>query len=482
MKLMILGTMSNVGKSLFTVALCRYFSNLGYKVAPFKAQNMSLNSIVSVEGGEMALSQYIQAIAARTVPSVLMNPILLKPDVQGIEIIAKGKPIDFEKSNRRYMYDKKLELLNIVLESFNELAKSYEIVILEGSGGTAEINLKEREINNITLAKILNCPAILIADISNGGAFAQVAGTFELLDDEERDLIKGFLFNKFHGDPTLLQDYPEKLAKRYNTRFLGTVTYIEHNLPEEDILSKKIGVQSELKVDIIKLPRFSNTFDFDPLFENFDVALVEEPRSDTDVIIIPGTKLPIHDLRWLKNKKDAILKSLKNKAFLIGICGGFQILGEKLIELDQNGKVVNREDGLGLLPIETVFHPYKITCWLTGKENLFGTIVEGYEIHRGISTPTKDVKPFAIIFKKNNAPTENFDGVILDRIIGTCFHHLFHNHQFFEKYFTMVAEEKGKSLDAIKRYDLDAQIELIAYHFTNSIDMESIFELIRFTQ
>ncbi len=476
---MVIGSMSNVGKSLITTALCRYFSNLGYKVSPFKAQNMSLNSIVSTEGGEMALSQYIQAIAARTNPSVLMNPVLLKPDVGGVEVIVKGRIVNLHNSSRRYMYDKKSELLSVVLECFNELSKHYDMVFLEGGGGAAEINLKEKEINNITLARILNCPALLVADISNGGAFAQVAGTLELLGKQERDLVKGFLFNKFYGDPSLLQDYPKKLGDRYNTKFLGTITYVEHKLPDEDMLSKKkCNSSSDLKVDIIRLPRLSNAFDFDPLFENFDVAFVDEPRHDTDVIIIPGTKSTIHDLRWLKSRKDGVIRGVKNGAFLIGICGGYQMLGEKLVEIDENGSITDQEEGLGLLPVETVFYPTKVTTWLTGRENLFGTIVKGYEIHRGISTPIKDLQPFVAVFEKNNTPVESFDGAISERIIGTYFHNLFHNREFVEKYFRMVANKRRKSVGEIKNYDLDTQIELITSHVTNCIDMESLHEIL----
>ncbi len=475
---MVAGTMSGVGKSLFTLALCRTFANLGYKTAPFKSQNMSSNSIICEDGREIALSQYIQALASRKTPTAEMNPVLLKPSVNGMQLILNGRLLKTE-SARNYMYSNKKELLKIVTESFEVLKAESDLIIAEGSGGCAEINLKKREINNITLAKVLNLPVVLVANIEKGGAFAQVTGVLELLSDSERELIKGFIFNKFHGDPKLLEDYPHKLARKYKIEFLGTIPYLSHNLPEEDMIFEKRGKDSQIKVDILKIPYMSNHFDFEPLFENFDVSYVTHIRSDCDLIIIPATTNIFESLRWIKSKKREILEALKNGSFLLGISEGYQMLGETVSQIDKEGKLVHQEEGLKLINFKTVLSPTRIAAWLNASDQIFGTTITGYELHHAVFESYNSISPFSKVTSRNNISCNFTEGLVMGRIFGTNLHNLFHNHQFTRLFFQLIAENRGKQLAEVKEYNLDLEIEKISNHFASHVDVQKIIQFVK---
>lgn len=463
MVLMIQGTASNVGKSIITTALCRYFTKKGIDVVPFKAQNISLNSIVSDDEGEMAIAQYIQALACNKKPSYLMNPILLKPDVKGSQLIVKGKPVQ-NIGNKKYMYSSKKELFNIAVECLNKLIKEHELVIIEGAGSAAEINIKD--IANMSIAKKVNANVILVADIDKGGAFAQIAGTMTLFTEKERNLVKGFVFNKFKGDKKLLLDFPKQFGKRFNIKYLGTVEYFNHFLPEEDISPFKEGI-GDLKVDILKLPHISNTFDYDPLFLNTNAIFTQNIRENVDLIIIPGTKSTINDLTWLLKRKKQIEKALKNGAFLFGICGGYQMLGKKLIE---NNK---EYQGLGLLNSITYFSKRKIIRNVYAKENLFNTIIKGFEIHHGISKSFE--KPFSKIYYNKNVI---HDGSIKNKIFGTYIHNIFHNKDFLEKFLNVIRTEKNYKKNSINIKTLNEEIDKITDFITSQLDMEEIEKIV----
>ncbi|BBJ27995.1 cobyric acid synthase [Athalassotoga saccharophila] len=473
--LMVQGTSSGAGKSLITMALCRHFKRKGLSVAPFKSQNMSLNSAVSVEGGEMSRSQYLQSIACEEPPSVKMNPILLKPEIDGSQIIFLGKPYGHINA-RDYMYSKKEEFLSRSLESLGDLIKTHDIVIVEGAGSPVEINLKSRDIVNMSIAKAFNIPVILVTDIERGGSFAQIVGTMELLEKDERSLVRGYLFNKFMGDKSLLGNYPEIIAKRYGIDFFGVMPYVNHKLPEEDsMIEWRSSSGKDLNVDIIRLPHISNFDDFDPLIWNTNLRFVQSGPLNGDIIIIPGTKMTIEDLEWVKNSKlDIEIKNAaKRGSYIVGICGGYQMLGEELRDAKKCVK------GFGLLPVITEFRPEKVTSNLEGIENLTGKSIkiEGYEIHHGISI-TRDSHPFAQVKRVNGKETDYEDGYIEGRIFGTYFHGLFRNFDFTQEFLNILRASKKLEPKTLKAFSIIEEIDKFTDVFESNIDVKRIEELI----
>ncbi len=473
--LMVQGTTSGAGKSLITMALCRHFKRQGLSVAPFKSQNMSLNSAVSVEGGEMSRSQYLQSIACEEPPSVKMNPILLKPEIDGSQIVLLGKPYG-HLSAREYMYSKKEEFLSHSLESLDALIKTHDIIVVEGAGSPVEINLKSRDIVNMRIAKAFNIPVILVTDIERGGAFAQIVGTMELLEKDERSLVIGYLFNKFMGDKSLLGDYPDMIAKRYGIDFLGVMPYANHKLPEEDsMIEWRSSNGRDLNVDLIRLPHISNFDDFDPLIWNTNLRFVQTGPLNGDIIIIPGTKTTIEDLEWIRNSKlDIEIKNAaKRGSYIVGICGGYQMLGEELRDSQRNVK------GLGLLPVITEFQSEKITSNLEGIEKLTGRSIkiEGYEIHHGV-TICRDRSPFAHVKYANGKETYYEDGYISGKIFGTYFHGLFRNFDFTEEFLNIVRVSKKLEPQKLKAFSLIEEIDKFTDLFESNIDVKRIEELI----
>ncbi len=475
--IMIQGTSSGVGKSLITMALCRHFVRKGLKVAPFKSQNMSLNSAVSVEGGEMARSQYVQAIASNTYPSVKMNPILIKPENKSSQIILLGKVYDRVKA-KDYMNSTKSNLFEITIDSLKELLALNDIVIIEGAGSPAEINLKDKDIVNMKIAKAVSCPVILVSDIERGGAFAQVAGTMELLEKDEKRLIAGYIFNKFIGDPSLLEDYPQRLAKRYKMRFFGTMPYVHHKIPQEDSMIEwnKEG-HGDVEVDIIKLPHISNFDDFDPLFWNAKARYVENGKLNADVIILPGTKTTLEDLKWLVNSglADEIKRAQKRGAFIVGICGGYQMLGEE-IEDPISGE---NERGLSILPVRTTIERDKRVSNLKGKTDLFGeTVLIGYEIHHGTTHYTANVKQFLTVNEVNGKKINYISGAVRGNVFGTYLHGLFGNFRFTENFLNAVRKKKGLEPRSINSNSLIEEIDSFTDLFELNVDVKAIEEVV----
>src|SRR5262245_12013470 len=382
--LMVVGTASPAGKSILVTALCRILSRRGVRVAPFKSQNMALNSFVCRDGSEIGRAQVAQAEAAGVAPEVDMNPILLKPtNNHQIQVVLHGRV--YGKMTVAEYYERKPFFFEKSLQSFHRLASKFDVIILEGAGSAAEVNLKERDIVNLPFAKAVGSPAVLVADIDRGGVFASIVGTFALLDDEERDLIRGFIINRFRGDVRLFSGGPEFLEKRTGQPCLGVLPYIESlRIDQEDSVSleeheSRAGV---FRVGVIRLPHISNYTDFIALACVSGVTLEYLSEPDTSgpivLVIIPGTKNTIADLRWLIDRgfKKPLLDVLERGGWVLGICGGYQMLGQKVS--DPNGAEEGGvQAGLDFLPVETELDINKVTVQSRGR-TLLGPAVAGY--------------------------------------------------------------------------------------------------------
>ncbi|ASJ14035.1 cobyric acid synthase [Thermococcus radiotolerans] len=473
--LMVLGTSSGAGKSLLVTALCRIFSNLGYDVVPFKSQNMSLNSAPSIEGGEISRAQYLQAIACRKRPSVRFNPILLKPEGNmRSQVVFMGKPIG-SVSARDYMLSRKEELFRKAMTVLDELKEKHDLVIIEGAGSPVEINLKDYDIANTRVMLYAGAKGILVTDIYRGGSFASIVGTMELLKPEEREAIIGFVFNKFRGDPSLLGPGFEYLEERYEKPTLGVIPYVEHRLPEEDSLTEFPKVRGELHIQIIRLPHISNFTDFEPLHWANGVDYVTRAEEiKGDVVIIPGSKNTVEDLLWLRENgfEDAILEAHRDGSFIVGLCGGFQMLGEKILDTVESKRGIVK--GIGLLPAKTVFERVKRTNHLRAEvlwEPARGMAVEGYEIRFGRSVSER---PFSVIRAINSAKAFEPEGAVGERAFGTYLHGIFHNFAFTERFLNLLREERGLEPISIEDWSIEEEIEGFAKVVEKNLDVERI--------
>lgn len=398
--IMIQGTMSNAGKSLIAAGLCRVFRQDGLKVAPFKAQNMALNSFITREGLEMGRAQVVQAEAAGVEPSVLMNPILLKPtNDMGSQIIVHGE-VWGQMSAREYFAVKR-QLLPEVMKAYDALAAQNDVIVIEGAGSPAEINLKNDDVFvNMGMARAAKAPVLLVGDIDRGGAFAQLYGTVALLDDEERAMVKGVIINKFRGDERILEPGLRQLEDLVHIPVLGVVPYVRLDIDDEDSLSERLtnGAAKLVDIAVIRLPRLSNFTDFRALeaVEGVSVRYVGRTADfgEPDLVILPGTKNTMADLLWLRQSglEGKILRFAHAGGPVLGICGGYQMLGEELSDplgVEQGGRL----RGMGLLPVRTVFTEKKTRTRVNGTfgavEGVFAALshqpFEGYEIHMGES-------------------------------------------------------------------------------------------------
>ena len=444
--LMIQGTSSSVGKSLLVTGLCHLFARRGVRVAPYKAQNMSNNAAVCPDGAEIGRAQAVQALAAGLEPHVDMNPVLIKPEADSrSQVILMGRP--WKTLDARDYYPKRDILWREVRSSLDRLREQYELVIIEGAGSAAELNLRANDIVNMAVARYANCPVLLAGDIDRGGIFAQLLGTLWLLEPEERALIKGLIVNKFRGDIDLFTDGVKILEERGDVPVLGVVPYL-HNLhiPEEDAVALEnpfsISPPSagSTEIVVIHLPRIANFDDFDPLEREPGVHLryVQKPDQvgSPAAIIIPGTKSTANDLAWLRAQglDNVIRKQALSGGAVVGICGGYQMLGEIIRDPERIESQSEQMDGLDLLPIETVFGGEKATHqaraqivngpgWLA---NLRGQTVEGYEIHMG---RTQSASAWLKISERNGDPVQVVDGAVSKngRVWGCYFHGLFAN-------------------------------------------------------
>ena len=395
--IMVVGTTSHAGKSLLTAAICRILSRRGWRVVPFKGQNMSLNAYVTANGGEIGYAQAVQAWAAGVPPLIEMNPILLKP--QGdmtSQVILKGKAVG--KVSAADYYEQYFEIgWQAIEESLKLLGGEFDLIVCEGAGSPAEINLKHRDLTNMRVAKYLNASTLLVVDIDRGGAFAHVVGTLELLEPEERALIRGVVINKFRGQRSLLEPGIKWLEERTGIPVVGVIPWIDQAFPAEDSLDlferKSHKSQSELTVAVIRLPRISNFTDFDPLEAEASVTVKylspKQNLGHPDAVIIPGSKTTIADLLVLQ--KTGMAEAIQNYAAaggtVIGICGGFQMLGQQVIDPDGLEGEPGRYQGLGLLPIKTLITDHKTARQRQVTSNFpqLGMPVAGYEIHQGRS-------------------------------------------------------------------------------------------------
>ncbi|RHW39452.1 cobyric acid synthase [Lysinibacillus yapensis] len=489
--IMVQGTASDVGKSLICTALCRIFANDGYRVAPFKSQNMALNSYITKDGGEIGRAQGVQAEAARVDATTDMNPILLKPKGEMMsEVIVHGKHrqnIDAKTYRENFV-----ELvMPEVQKSVEKLQQQYDILLLEGAGSPAEINLKDRDIANMRMAHLADASVILVADIDRGGVFASIIGTLMLLDEDERARVKGIIINKFRGMEELLTSGIEWLEEKTNIPVLGVIPYLDVAIDAEDSLALsslhlKKPKQDELSIDVamIRLPHISNFTDVDPFYDEpgVGVRLVTNLHQllTPDLLILPGTKNTVEDLNWLKHSGFAqaiqVLASRGTKIF--GICGGYQMLGELLIDseaVEGNGGIF---EGLGLLPIETTFVHQKQAVQTRGVL-MDGQQVSGYEIHLGRSKKTADIRSFIRLKdgRSDGAITEN------GQVIGTYLHGIFHNRLYTRKLINELRQQKGLPLlseDVKSDGELrEEAYEMLDYHVRKHLDMENLYSLIQ---
>lgn len=456
--IMVVGTTSHAGKSLITTAICRILSRRGWRVAPFKGQNMALNAYVTQTGGEIGYAQAVQAWAAGVVPSVEMNPILLKP--QGdmtSQVILKGRPIG--KVTATDYYEQYFELgWRTIEECLQHLATEFDILVCEGAGSPAEINLKHRDLTNMRVAKHLNAPTMLVVDIDRGGAFAHVVGTLELLDPDERALIKGVVINKFRGQRSILEPGIKWLEERTGIPVIGVIPYLEEVFPAEDSLDllerKPQKALAELNIAVIRLPRIANFTDFDPLESEPTVAVKYlSPKQDLghpDAVIIPGTKTTIADLIVLQ--KSGMAEAIQNYAAsggtVLGICGGYQILGQMIADPEGVEGQAGRFQGLNLLPIKTVMTGQKIARQRQVTSNFpqMGLPVSGFEIHQGrsrIEQQEIDSKAYQPLFDDVNL------GLVdnCQSVWGSYLHGLFDNGPWRRAWLNRLRQQRGlKSL------------------------------------
>jgi adenosylcobyric acid synthase len=474
--LMIVGTASHVGKSILVTALCRILSQRGVRVAPFKSQNMALNSYVCRDGSEIGRAQVVQAEAAGIEPEVDMNPILLKPtDNRQIQVVLHGRVYGTMSANE--YYEQKSFFFDKTLESFHRLASKFDVILLEGAGSAAEVNLRDRDIVNLPFAKAVGSPAILVADIDRGGVFGSVVGTFAVLENEERALIRGFIINRFRGDIRLFAGGAEFLEERTGRPCLGVLPYIEAlRIDQEDSVSLENYPRQNgaFRIGVIRLPHISNYTDFNPLdcVSGVTLEYLNSPDAGLpqDLIIIPGTKNTIADLRWLIDRgfKKLILDILERGGWALGICGGYQMLGKSVADpfgVEQGGS----ESGLDLLPVQTELDINKVTVQSKGRSFL-GPDVAGYEIHMGRTNRLKAVDPFLI--KEDG----DLDGAVLGRVAGTYFHGLFENADFTRRFLTVVAETRRSEWRPGRvGYSKQAEYDRLAAAVREHLDVERIF-------
>lgn len=496
---MFCGTASDVGKSIVTSAFCRCLVKRGVSAAPFKSQNMSLNSCVTPEGGEIGRAQAVQAQACGINPHTDMNPVLLKPNSDtGSQVVVQGRPVGNMSIAEYDAY--KPAAFEKVRESFNRLRHAYEFIVIEGAGSISEINLKKNDIANLKVASMARCPVILVADIDRGGVFAQIIGTIELLEPPERSRVKGIIINKFRGDADILKPGIEFIEQRTGIPVLGVLPWFAAiNLPAEDSvalgkLSKAAGTVADpgkIHIGVLRLPRISNFTDFDPLQNEADVQLsyVERPDQlqELDVLIIPGSKSTIADLHFLMERElfDAIGDF---KGHIVGICGGFQMLGTEVFDPDGVESSAKEARGLDLLPSTTVLLVEKEThqalAYLDEGGLSLATgcngVMSGYEIHMGLTTLETGSRPFSRIFRRGDTPVTIEDGAVSDdgRVFGTYLHGIFENSRFREIYLNGIRREKGMPLKRGLEKETQADpFDQLAEQFEKNLDLPRLMAI-----
>ena len=478
--IMVQGTMSNAGKSLLVAGLCRIFKQDGYRVAPFKSQNMALNSFITSEGLEMGRAQVMQAEAAGMTPMVCMNPILLKPtNHTGSQVIVNGEVLG-NMSARDYFAFKK-QLIPDIKRAFKKLEEYADIIVIEGAGSPAEINLKQNDIVNMGMAEMVDAPVLLVGDIDRGGVFAQLLGTLMLLEEKEKKRVKGLVINKFRGDKSILDPGIEMLEEKGNVPVVGVVPYMELFLEDEDSLTERFDRKSEGLIDIavIRYPRISNFTDFN-VFEQMPEVTVRYVTSISelhhpDMIFLPGSKNTMGDLKWMRqNGLEAAVKKFSEDIPVFGICGGYQMLGQEISDPDgveEGGKI----RGMELLPVSTILMPEKKRCQIEGKiERLNGLFhvlsdctFKGYEIHMGRTGTEEKV----VVTSGMN-----------ENIYGSYVHGLFDEGIIANTMVQALAEKKGIEIESGEFEDYqtfkDKQYDKLADTLRMYLNMEEIYEML----
>jgi len=502
--IMIQGTGSSVGKSIIVTALCRIFYQDGFRVAPFKAQNMALNSFITKDGKEMGRAQVVQAEACGIEATVDMNPILMKPTSEvGSQIIVCGKPIGNMQAQEYRNY--KSKLISVVKDSFLKLAHHYELIVIEGAGSPAEINLKEDDIVNMRMAQIADCPVLLVADIDKGGAFAWVVGTLELLTIKERNRIRGIIINKFRGDKEILQPGLNYLERKTKKPVLGIIPYFRDiQIEEEDSVNSEKNryyTQPELgkiNIEVLYLPHISNFTDFDPLEREEGISLryvkIGERSSAPDLLIIPGSKNTLNDLYYLKKSgyQKEISNRLKKGTVIVGICGGWQMLGRELYDPEHTESSREKIGGLGLINGVTTLKSKKITFQVRAHllPNPFFNIQDelvGYEIHTGETILSGDEKPLFKITQRGSIQTDINDGVVSKKgmVWGTYIHGIFDNSSFRRSFINFLKSKKGLMIsngvnqDRISYQEQkDREYDRLACLIRDNLDMDKIYHIL----
>ena len=508
--IMVQGTMSNAGKSLLAAGLCRIFKQDGYRVAPFKSQNMALNSFITTEGLEMGRAQVMQAEAAQIRPMVCMNPILLKPtNHTGSQVIVNGEVVGNMSARDYFAYKK--ELIPDIKKAFRKLEEEADIIVIEGAGSPAEINLKENDIVNMGMAEMVDAPVLLVGDIDRGGVFAQLLGTLMLLTDDERDRVKGLIINKFRGDKSILDPGIEMLEEKGRVPVAGVVPYMELSLEDEDSLTERFDKKKEGLIDIavIRYPRISNFTDFN-VFEQMEEVTVRYVTSISelghpDMVFLPGSKNTMGDLKWMRqNGLEAAVKKLANDIPVFGICGGYQMLGNEISDPDmveEGGKI----RGMELLPIKTILRNEKKRCQIEGRiDDIDGSLSElsgcefrGYEIHMGESFYDECVGSVcaenANDKYKNGEEDNNINEKKVVRnvvssqnnthVYGSYVHGLFDTGEIAARIVQKLARNKGAKIENDKYEDYqtfkEKQYDKLADTLRLYLDMEEIYGMLR---
>lgn len=490
--IMVQGTMSGAGKSLLVAGLCRIMKRDGYRVAPFKSQNMALNSYITKEGLEMGRAQVMQAEASGISPLVCMNPILLKPtDHTGSQVIVNGQVIGNMSAREYFSY--KRDLIPDIKRAFRELEKLADIIVIEGAGSPAEVNLRENDIVNMGLAELVDAPVLLVGDIDRGGVFAQLLGTLMLLSEKERERVKGLIINKFRGDKTLLDPGIDILVEKGGIPVMGVVPYMEIMLEDEDSLSERFEKKKKGEIDIvvIRYPRISNFTDFD-IFETISGVSVRYVTSaaeigSPDLIFLPGSKNTISDLEWMRtNGLEDAVKEMVGKVPICGICGGYQMMGNRIFDPD-GVEAKGTMEGMGLLPVHTRLCREKIRRQVQGRVNmtkgifsvLSGLPYEGYEIHMGRTVNSQNPaaetadsgEPQMALISGNNK-----------NVCGTYIHGIFDKGETAAALVEALARSKGIAMG--KRLCMDyadfkeKQYDKLADILSEYLDMEEIYGIL----
>ena len=484
--IMVQGTASHVGKSVVAAGLCRLFANEGVRVAPFKSQNMSLNSFVTVDGGEIARAQELMARGARVTPTIDMNPILLKPrGDHRCEVIAHGRAIgDF--SARDYAKKVRSKALEAIARSLEKLKSEYDLLVIEGAGSPAEINLRKYDICNMKVARMADAPVLLVADVDAGGALAAVVGTLALLTPGERDMVRGTIINKFRGDLSLLEPGLDILEKKTRKKVLGVLPYFDCSyLDEEDTLHDS-GRSGGADVAVVRLPYTSNFTDFEPVARQVPLAWARKPGEleGARVIIIPGTRNTLLDLEWLRQSgfAEAIKARAAGGTAVIGICGGYQMLGEKLVDPDGTEARAGTYEGLGLLPLSITYERPKTTNQVRAKvladigvlPGIAGRELTGYEIHTGRATVSGEVQP--LFFEREGHKGAGDGAVSPDGMVfGTHLHGLFNNRAAIEALCRFLKRTPHQD-DYNER--ADQSLDELAAVIKECLDMKYLHELV----